>query len=110
MTNTHKRSNTHTHIHRTRGCISMKIIGILNSYLKYFVDNGNRIRNDLRGKKIRNDFFNPTTYTMADASSLANNIRLSLGPVQVKSVSVNIICVVVLKAYQDCQMMSAWCI
>lgn len=44
-------------------------------------------------KKIRNDFFNPKTYNMADASSLANSTRLSLGPVQVKSVSVNIICV-----------------
>lgn len=46
-------------------------------------------------KKIRNDFFNPTTNTMADASSLSNNMRLSLDPVQVKSVGVNIICVVV---------------
>ncbi|XP_052694446.1 uncharacterized protein LOC128172731 [Crassostrea angulata] len=37
-------------------------------------------------KQIRNYFFNPTTYNMADASSFANSTRLSLGPVQVKSI------------------------
>ena len=46
-------------------------------------------------KESESDCFNPTTYTIADASSLSNNMQLSLGLVQVKSVIVNIICVVV---------------
>lgn len=47
-------------------------------------------------KKSRIDFFfNPQTFTMAEASSLANNMRHSLGPVSVKMISVNIICIVV---------------
>uniref|UniRef100_A0A8W8P364 Helicase ATP-binding domain-containing protein n=1 Tax=Magallana gigas TaxID=29159 RepID=A0A8W8P364_MAGGI len=37
-------------------------------------------------KKMRTNFFSPPTFTMADASSLANCTRLCLGPVQVKSI------------------------
>lgn len=46
-------------------------------------------------KKAELIFFNPQTFTMAEASSLANNMRHSLGPVSVKMISVNIICIVV---------------
>uniref|UniRef100_K1QSU8 Uncharacterized protein n=1 Tax=Magallana gigas TaxID=29159 RepID=K1QSU8_MAGGI len=50
------------------------------------VNNGHLIRTDRGGKKNQKDFFNPKTYNMADASSLANSTRLSLSPVQVKSI------------------------
>lgn len=46
-------------------------------------------------EKIQKKFFNPQTYTMAEALSLPNNMRLSLDPVQIKSVSVIINCFVV---------------
>uniref|UniRef100_K1R243 Uncharacterized protein n=1 Tax=Magallana gigas TaxID=29159 RepID=K1R243_MAGGI len=38
-------------------------------------------------KKMRTNFFSPPTFTMADASSLANCTRLCLGPVQTGLVS-----------------------
>nr|XP_034316253.1 uncharacterized protein LOC109620987 [Crassostrea gigas] len=37
-------------------------------------------------KKMRTNFFSSPTFTMAEASSLANCTRLCLGPVQVKSI------------------------